>query len=135
MDTNNNTGRKTSTFVSGASQWINRGALTIGSGGDGTLSILSGGTVRSGSTVIADKDKSVGAVNVSGVGSTLTNSGDLTVGNFGSGGLTITNGSTVSNAGTGTLGDKTDSYGLVSVSGAGSTLTNDGAQHSLAIKF
>jgi T5SS/PEP-CTERM-associated repeat protein len=71
---------------------------TVGFAIDGTLSILSGGTVSNTfNGFIGDQPGSTGTVTVDGNGSTWTNDGDLFVGWVGNGTLVIQNGGTVSN--------------------------------------
>ena len=91
------------TVTGAGSTWTNTGALTIGGGsGNGTLNVLSGGSVSNTIGYIGYGPGSTNTVTVDGAGglSTSTNSGILYVG-YGNGGrctatLNITNGGSVS---------------------------------------
>jgi T5SS/PEP-CTERM-associated repeat protein len=110
--------------VSGAgSSWTNSGALFVGYGGTGTLTIQSGGAVSNGIGYIGYNPGSTGTVIVTGAGSSWTNSSDLSVGYGGTGTLTIQNGGAVTN-GIGYISYNPGSTGAVTVSGTGSSWTN-----------
>jgi T5SS/PEP-CTERM-associated repeat protein/autotransporter-associated beta strand protein len=119
-----NPGSTGTVTVSGAgSSWTNSGALAVGYGGTGTLTIQNGGAVSNSIGDIGYNPGSTGTVTVSGAGSSWTNSSDLSVGYGGTGTLTIQNGGAVSN-GIGYIGNNPGSTGTVTVSGAGSSWTN-----------
>ena len=111
------------------STWTNTGPLGVGDEGTGTLTIQNGGHVSNTDGSIGFEMGSSGTVTVDGAGSTWTNSGDLSVGEDGTGTLSILNGGAVLNA-NGFIGHNatptTSSTGTVTVSGAGSTWTNNG---------
>ena len=100
--------------------------LLSGNGGDGTLHIMSGGAVSSGSSFAGIFGGS-GNVTVDGLGSTWTISGDLSVGEAfgGVGAVTISQGGHVTNA-NGFIANGSSSTGSVQVDGAGSTWINSG---------
>ena len=127
----------------GASQSFTAGGITynltqsssnsLGAGylGSGSLSISGGVNIASSNGYLGYLAGSNGTATVQGAGSTWANSGgNLYVGNYGTGSLSITNGGsvtnsyTVSNTGNGYIGNYAGSTGSVTVSGAGSTLTN-----------
>jgi T5SS/PEP-CTERM-associated repeat protein len=114
--------------VSGnGSSWTNTGLLELSStGGDGTLQIMSGGTVSNGSSFLGTFNGS-GTVTVDGVGSTWTISGDLSVGGVfgGVGTVTISQSGQVTSI-NGLIADGLSSTGSVEVDGVGSTWTNSG---------
>ena len=103
------------------------GNLTFGQSNPGDLVIQNGGTLSNVEGVIGYGVGSVGAVTVSGPGSTWTNSGNLYVGGSetSNGTLTIQNGGKASNL-NGGVGYGVGSVGSVTVSGPGSTWTNAG---------
>jgi T5SS/PEP-CTERM-associated repeat protein len=116
--------------VSGGTTLLsNSASLTVGSGGAGNLLTISGaGTVRDSNAVIgASITASNNSVSVSGSGSTWNNSGTLTIGNSGSeNNLYISSGGTVRNTAA-TLGSTTNSSNnAVTVSGSGSSWSNNG---------
>jgi T5SS/PEP-CTERM-associated repeat protein/autotransporter-associated beta strand protein len=100
----------------------NNSALIVGFGDTGTLTIQNGGTVI-GLTSIGQSAGSNGMVTVDGAGSTLTSSDQLVVGFQGTGSLTIANGGTVSAPQQVAIAGFAGSSGMVTVDGAGSTLT------------
>src|SRR5262249_38103015 len=114
--------------VSGTgSSWTNTGLLELsGTGGDGTLDIMTGGTVSNGSSFLGTFNGS-GTVTVDGVGSTWTSSGDLSVGGVfgGVGTVTISGGGQVTSI-NGLIAEGLSSTGTVQVDGVGSTWTNSG---------
>jgi fibronectin-binding autotransporter adhesin len=125
-------GSSGSVGVSGAnSTWTNTNDLLVGVSGNGTLSISNGGTVKNVFGYIGYGDTAsnaaTGFVTVSGAGSTWTNSDELYIGFYGngSGTLSISNGGAVSNTNS-FIGVNSGSFGVVAVSGAGSTWTNSG---------
>ncbi len=105
---------------------------TIGDTGVGALRILNGAQLTVfnpyGYVVVASQAGSSGTVLVGGTGSTWTNNGDLYVGVSGTGSLSIADGGRVSNA-LGWLGAGNylaKGSGTATVSGSGSTWTNNG---------
>ncbi len=117
--------------VNGAgSTWTTSDDADIGDSGKGTLNITNGGTVVTQAPNISDlgyETGSSGTVNVSGTGSSWTTGDNLLIGCSGSGTLRISNGGTViSQTGYGRsadIGAWSGSTGIVTVDGAGSTLT------------
>jgi len=102
--------------------------IGIGYGDVGTMSITDGRVVESTYGYIGYKAGSTGEVTVDGTGSTWTNSYSLIVDggdydSFGSGVLNITGGGAVI-CNWGTIGEKSNSTGEVTVDGPGSTWTN-----------
>lgn len=81
------------------SQWMNSGMLTIGGNGAGSLTIGSGGTVRSGQSFIDGN----GSVTVSDQGSQWTMT-SLVVGNGGTGSLAVQNQAIVNSTGGASIG-------------------------------
>jgi T5SS/PEP-CTERM-associated repeat protein len=84
--------------VAGAGSLLtaDRDFCTIGSYGDGALTVRDGGTVRSLMGMVSSVYEATGEATVTGPGSTWTNTLDLFVGHQGSGSLTITDGGLVS---------------------------------------
>ncbi len=82
-----------------ASTWTSSGQISIGAeaGSNGTLNILGGGVASGNAAVIGRDSSSVGAVTVSGPGSTwtLATANSFLIGAGGSGTLLISNGGTV----------------------------------------
>jgi T5SS/PEP-CTERM-associated repeat protein len=89
------------TLTGTGTTWTNSNYLYVGFLGDGVLNISDGASVSVGKydTKIGSRVGSSGVVNVSGVGSTLTNSRDLYVGLDGAGELNISDGAMVSVSG------------------------------------
>ncbi|EMN3919017.1 autotransporter outer membrane beta-barrel domain-containing protein [Citrobacter farmeri] len=113
--------------VDGAGTMLNITGITVGNGGEGTLTITNGGVVNSSSGgTIGLNAGSVGMVDVSG-GSQWNLSGKfLIVGNKGTGTLNISGGSSVITG--------NDAGGGTSI-GAGSSATVDGAGSSLSYGY
>ena len=109
------------TFIEAAAAHAD--GIVIGKAGQGSLGIISAGTLTSNTGVLGDLAGSEGVVAVLGAGSTWSNSGSLTVGNRGSGTLHILSGGAVSNAFS-AIGAQGGSSGTAVVNGAGSTWTN-----------
>ncbi len=106
------------------SLWVSSERLHVGFRGNGTLDITNGGAVSSIVSILGRWSGSTGVASVDGVGSTWTSSTFLSVGKRSSGTLNITNGGAVSNR-DGHIGfSVSDSIGLVTVDGAGSTWTS-----------
>ena len=121
--------RGTATVSGAGSTWTSTDTIQVGGLGTGTLSIQTGGTVISmGGGSIGLSGSSVGAVTVTGLGSTWNNSpgGGLNIGSFGTGTLSIANGGMVINntAFTANIGEGANSQGTVTVTGKGSTWSN-----------
>ncbi|MCL2701181.1 MAG: autotransporter outer membrane beta-barrel domain-containing protein [Phycisphaerae bacterium] len=118
--------------------------FAVGLLGDGSMTITNGGAVYCeglgpgyyyNHSYVGSEAGTTGIVLVDGEGSTWGNSGNLYVGNVGNGTLTITNGGTVYNH-HGIVGQFYTDFGdgviahgvgVVTVDGAGSTWTNNGA--------
>ncbi|MGI9365258.1 MAG: hypothetical protein ACR2O8_08750 [Rhizobiaceae bacterium] len=85
-------------WVDGAgSQWNMTGGLWVGDNGEGNLSISNGGKVSTNNNVtIGNGATGIGAVVVTGMGSTLSAGSVLQVGGSGNGALTISDGGMVS---------------------------------------
>ncbi|MGF7053652.1 outer membrane autotransporter protein [Bosea sp. OAE752] len=120
-----------SVTVSGpGSTWTNSGNLYVGGSetSNGTLTIQNGGKASNLNGGVGYGVGSVGSVTVSGPGSTWTNAGVLYVGAGGVGTLTIQGGGKVS-SGYSMIGyvlvNSTVASGAVTVSGSGSTWTNN----------
>jgi T5SS/PEP-CTERM-associated repeat protein/autotransporter-associated beta strand protein len=112
--------------VDGAGSTLtNNNAFYVGFGDTGTLTIQNGGTVI-GLTSIGQSAGSNGTVTVDGAGSTLTSGDPLSVGFHGTGSLTIANGGLVSAPQQVAIAGFAGSSGMVTVDGAGSTLTIGG---------
>ena len=125
-----NAGSHGTATVNGAgSTWTNSAELAVGQFGTGELTIEAGEDVSNTVGFIGQFHNGNGTVTVSGAGSTWTNSGNLSVGEDGTGTLSILNGGDVVNT-SGFIGHNatptTSSTGTVTVSGAGSTWTNNG---------
>jgi len=115
----------TATVTGEDSTWTNSGELRVGRSGTGELTIENGGSVSNSSGFIGSHGTGIGTVTVTGTDSTWANTGSLTVGASGTGELTIENGGSVSNTGTGYIGAGNDSQGIATVTGAGSTWSNE----------
>ncbi len=115
------------------SRWT-AGSIDVGDAGSGRLDVLSGGRVTSASTVdIGVGATSVGLVNVSGVGSTLSPAGlsALNIGRSGSGSLFISGGGRVT-AGLVEMGINASGVGTLSIDGVGSRLDIAGRLNTIA---
>lgn len=110
--------------------WTNSGAIYVGNGGDGVISIVDGATVSTGEMTIAAGTTSTGTVNLQDNAS-LTTSGLLYVGfggdasSGGHGYLNILSGSDVTSADS-IIANGTNTIGDALVSGTGSTWTTTG---------
>ncbi len=102
---------------------VSVGHLKIAAGGQGTMTVDTGGTVSSTSARIAEAEGSNGAVTVTGVGSTWSILEGFDVGSSGQGTLTVQTGGTLE-SGRATVGNQAGSVGTASVTGTGSTWTN-----------
>ncbi len=118
--------------VQNGGQVVSGGQLTVGNSGSGVLNINSGGVMSTtGGATLGFQSGSTGSVTVTGSGSTWNNTGPVLVGWNGNGTLTISNGGAVTSAGAlhgsaFVVAEPVGSTGSVSVSGSGSTLTNNG---------
>jgi len=110
------------------SSWTNSDRLFVGLNGNAILNVENGGVVNStdiDGNVIGSNEGSNGSVTVTGAGSTWTSS-SVVVGSQGTAILTIENGGAVSSSGSSIndsayVGLNEGSYGIVTVTGAGST--------------
>ncbi|PJI41599.1 MAG: hypothetical protein CTR54_14535 [Rhizobium sp.] len=126
-----NSGSTGSATITGAgNDWTNSGAIYVGNGGDGVISILDGAAVTTGEMNIASGTTSTGTVNLQDNAS-LTTSGLLYVGfggdasSGGHGYLNILSGSDVTSADS-IIANGTNTIGEALVSGTGSTWTTTG---------
>jgi outer membrane autotransporter protein len=111
---------------SGSTLTTNTRQLAIGWSGTGEMTISDGGAVSNSYGFIGARAGGSGTVTVTGPGSTWTNSDQLILGlEASTGTLTIANGGTVINT-SGRIGLDTGSNGTVTVTGANSTLTDNG---------
>jgi T5SS/PEP-CTERM-associated repeat protein len=109
----------------GTSSWINAVDLNVGSEGNGTLNIKSGGTVTSPDGNIATSAGSTGMVTIQGSGSEWIMSDDLFVGHSGTGTLSLESGGTINNQ-EGHIGLMSGSDGTAHVTGPNVVWTNFG---------
>ena len=93
------------------------GAFPLVPGAKAQLDIVNGGKLSSSTGVIAELDKQVGVVSVSGPGSLWNNTGAMAVGKGGAGDLLVSGGGQV----------KSNSITVAELVGTGSTLSVDGA--------
>ena len=104
-------------------KWVNSESLGVGKEGRGELNITDGGQVGCSSCCLGYERGSMGIANVSGIGSTWNaSSGGIMVGLYGNGQLDIVNGGVVNCQGT-SIGFMEGATGVVTVSGSGSTWT------------
>ncbi len=127
-----NSGSMGSATITGAgNSWTNSGAIYVGYGGGGVISILDGAAVTTGEMNIASGTTSTGTVNLQ-ENSSLTTSGYLYVGfggdasSGGHGYLNILSGSDVTSADS-IIANGTNTIGDALVSGTGSTWTTTGS--------
>ena len=116
--------RGTATVSGVGSSWTNGLALYVGQGGDGTLSVTTGGKVSDGTGYLGYSAASTGVATVDGAASAWTNT-DLFVGYSGMGTFNVLAGGQVSSQ-VAFLGVQPGSAGTASVDGAGSTWVNTG---------
>ncbi len=108
------------------SMWYTGSNLSVGRGGDGTLTITNGGRVDGPSFgVIGGDATGTGKLTVDGVGSTWT-SGSVDVGDQGKGTLIVTNGGRVESGNRTEIGAEAGAEGVATVDGAGSTWVMNG---------
>lgn len=115
----------TLTFDGGSVALASGTDLIVGAedGDDGALIIENGGAVNNAEGVIGSAVDAVGAVTVTGAGSTWTNSEMLFVGGQGNGVMIVENGGAAFNT-TSFIGSQDGSTGAVTVTGESSTWTN-----------
>ncbi|MCS7032645.1 MAG: hypothetical protein NZ561_01470 [Phycisphaerae bacterium] len=122
--------------ISGGAVWNSVDGLYVGNQGAGTLLVTSGGRfVQSGSafsTIAGVLGGSSGTINVNGAGSAMQLAAQLSIGNDGTGVLNLTAGGTISSARAGDdthgyIGEGTSGIGTVTISGAASRWTGNGA--------
>jgi outer membrane autotransporter protein len=97
--------------------------LTVGANGTGALTIQTGGTLADSFATIGNLPGGLGAVTVTGAGSSWSTAGSIVVGGQGTGTLTIQDGGAVTSGG-GSVGLSAGSNGTVTVTGPGSSWTN-----------
>jgi T5SS/PEP-CTERM-associated repeat protein len=114
-----NGGTSTVTISGAGSKWTNTEGFVLGDAGRGALTIIGGGTLTSGHSIIADQDSSNGVATVAGPGSTWANTGNLTVGGLGTATLNIFGGGSLSNVHA-FIGTTAAPLSIISVEGAGS---------------
>jgi outer membrane autotransporter protein len=103
------------------SPWTVGGQLTVGDTGSGTLNVVDGGTVTSGTVRIGSQAGANGTVKINGDGSLLDLSAStLGVGGSGTGTLTIEDGGKAKSDGAG-IGLSAGSVGTATVTGTGSS--------------
>ena len=120
----------TATVSGPGSAWINDVVCFVGFDGNATLNITNGGQVSDSSASVGGNG--TGLVTIDGAGSIWNNNGTVTVGGGGHGTVNILNGGTFFTDGSGgsfgcEVGENPGSDGLVSVSGSGSSWTNNGS--------
>ena len=121
------------TVTGTGSMWTDNGDLFVGDSGTGTLLISAGGSVSNNDisigATIGQNAGAAGTVTVTGTGSSWTNAGDLFVGDSGTGTLIISAGGIVTdnqNFIGATIGNNTKAAGTVTVTGSGSSWTDNG---------
>ena len=125
--------------VDGAgSTWTISDAFTIGRGGMGSLVVTGGGTVSTlygdfaQRSIVGDEEGSVGAVTVSGAGSTWTINRSLYVGRYGNGTLAIAHGGLVSVGDKLTIDFDGDGDSFINMATGGMLAMNGYAESSLS---
>lgn len=114
------------TVMVDAGGWNVDTSLVVASAASGTLTIVHGGTVTTGTYLtIADQEIASGLVTVDGPGSALTVGQALEIGWTGKGTLDIRNGGVVM-SGEGRIATNEGSSGIVTIDGAGSRWTSSG---------
>jgi fibronectin-binding autotransporter adhesin len=114
----------TVTVTGTGSMWADTGyTLSVGSFGNGTLNIESGGQVSTSCGHLGYYAHSTGTATVNGIGSKWSTGSDLYIGNIGSGTLNIESGGQISTP-TGYLGYSLGANGIATVNGTGSIWTN-----------
>jgi len=112
--------------VTGAnSTWATTGGINVGNAGSGSLAISNGGAVSSVGGTVGALANSSGTVAVTGAGSSWsTGASNLIIGQYGTGSLLVSNGGAVNDT-SGDLGQFAGASGSATVSGTGSTWTNN----------
>jgi T5SS/PEP-CTERM-associated repeat protein/autotransporter-associated beta strand protein len=117
----------TVTVTGPGSTWTNGSELVVGWSGTGEMTIADGGRVTNTNGFLGARDGGSGTATVTGPGSTWESSSQLILGlGASTGTLTVENGGTVINS-DGRIGLSANSTGTVTVTGANSTLTDNGA--------
>jgi T5SS/PEP-CTERM-associated repeat protein len=106
------------------SRWINSGTLTVGHGGNATLTIKANGLVQNTNGTMAVDVASTSQVTLESPNAQWINSGDLIVGKRGDATLTVTAGTVQSVRGT--IGDEASSSGAVVIDGPDSQWISTG---------
>jgi T5SS/PEP-CTERM-associated repeat protein len=122
----NASGVGTVTVQGTGSQWTAGSTLRVGSSGQGTLTVLSGGVVTANAVEVGESLGSVGSVTVSGANSTLTSNGTTNIGGAFSGFAATSAALTVATGGTVNLNGTTNLRTTGSVNVAGGTLNLSG---------
>lgn len=119
------TGSTGEVTVSGAgSSWSNSAALEIGSFGMGELMVEDGGALSNTDGRIGREAGAIGTVTIKDAGSTWSNTGTLYIGDLGKGTLTVADGGKANIVASFVIGRQAGAEGLVTLSGAGSSLIN-----------
>ena len=118
----NNAGVTGLATITGPNAVADIGSATIvGNGGTGSLSVLSGGTLTSTSTVTLGAFLGAdGTASVGGIGSSWAMGSSCLIGSSGDGTLTVSAGGLATTVGTVTLGSASTGFGTATVTGAGS---------------
>ncbi|MFA5335546.1 MAG: autotransporter-associated beta strand repeat-containing protein, partial [Candidatus Omnitrophota bacterium] len=112
--------------IGSGSTWTNTWGVVIGKTTTGALTVSNGGdlAVSNGGIFIASEGAdAVGALTVTGSGSTLANAADLNVGYSGDGTLTVSDGGVVTDTTDLYVAHDAGSTGIITVTGSGSTLS------------
>ena len=116
--------------VDGAgSSWSTGKVLTVGQSGAGALTVSGGATVTDQDAVVGEIISGTGDVTVDGAGSAWQTARAMTIGDYGVGTLTVKNAGTVHNGENSFIGNHSSGNGTVTVTGAGSTMTDDAELH------
>lgn len=120
------------TVTGSGSEWIVVESLGLGSAalfgdGSGELIITDGGKVSNSDSYLGWGSASKGTATVAGPGSQWNNDGTLIVGNYGIGEVSVEDGGSVTNSGTTSIGLRSSSTGIATVTGPGAEWKNDGS--------
>ncbi|GLQ81109.1 autotransporter [Mesorhizobium huakuii] len=116
--------------VDGAgTNWTTGKVLTVGQFGAGTLTVSGGAVVTDQYAIVAEKFGGTGDVVVTGADSTWHTARSMKIGDSGVGTLTVQNGGLVHNEGDSSIGYGSTGKGTVTVTGIGSTMTDDTVLH------
>ena len=107
--------------VGANSTWQVTGTLDIGEAAEGSLTVVSQGSVAASGVDVGVTAGAVGVITVSGVGSNITDGGELSLGDAGVAELSITDGADITAVDV-DLGVQGSGSGNVDIEGAGSTL-------------